>query len=186
MTGYALCGSFCTAAASLAALSRLAESGEELIPIVSERFAATDTRFGRGAELVAEAERLCGRSAVRTVEEAELFGAMKPLDRLVVAPCTGNTLAKLANGVTDGCVPMAVKAHWRNDRPLLIALATNDGLSQSLANLARLLARRGVYFVPMRQDDPRGKPHSLVASFERLPEAFAAMGRGEQLRPLFL
>ena len=109
-----------------------------------------------------------------------------PLEALVIAPCTGNTLAKMAHGITDSAVTMAAKAHLRCDRPLLIALATNDAMSQNLENLARLLTRRSVYFVPMRQDDPGGKPYSLVADIRRVPDALTAMREGKQLRPLFM
>jgi dipicolinate synthase subunit B len=131
-------------------------------------------------------EELCARPVIHTIADAEPLGPRTPLEALIISPCTGNTLAKLAQGITDSAVTMAVKAHLRQDRPLLIALASNDGLSQNLANLSTLLGRKSVYFVPMLQDDPRSKPHSLVADFSLLPEALDAMQRGEQMRPLFL
>ena len=185
MIGYALCGSFCTHARSLGVLRVLRDSGEDILPILSERAASTDTRFGTAAELISALARLTGREPICTVEEAEPLGPAVPLEALIVAPCTGNTLAKLACGITDTAVCMAVKAHLRTDRPLLIALASNDALSANLANLAHMLTRKNVYFVPMAQDDPVGKPHSLVAHFERIPDALTAMRNGRQIYPMF-
>lgn len=186
MIGYAFCGSFCTHARSMAALRRLREEGWDVLPILSDIAYTTDTRFGKASELIDELENLCGRHIVHTIFAAEPLGPATPLDALVIAPCTGNTLAKMAHGVTDTPVTMAAKAHLRTDRPLLITLASNDALSANLSNIATLLARKQVYFTPLRQDDPVGKPHSLVADFERIPEALQAAMRGEQLRPLFL
>ena len=186
MTGYAICGSFCTFSASLRVLEGLVKSGEEIQPIMSERAYSIDTRFWLAGEFCECVERLCAKPIIHTIAAAEPLGPKTPLDRLIIAPCTGNTLAKLASGITDSAVTMAAKAHLRCDRPLLIALATNDGLSQNLANIARLLTRRGVYFVPMLQDDPIGKPHSLVADMKKIPEALSAMDKGNQLRPIFL
>ena len=164
MIGYAFCGSFCTIGASLESLRRLVEEGREVCPIMSENAYFTDTRFF----------------------EAERLGPTEPLDALIIAPCTGNTLAKLAHGITDTSVTMAAKAHLRCDRPLLIALASNDAISHNLGSISRLLMRKSVYFVPLLQDDPRGKPHSLVAKMSLVPECLAAMEQGVQMRPLFL
>lgn len=186
MIGYALCGSFCTHAASLSVLKELKALGEDIIPILSERCCVTDTRFGKAEELLLSIESITGRKAVTSVEEAEHFGAITPLEYLVISPCTGNTLAKLASGISDGAVTMAAKAHLRCDRPLLIALATNDAMSQNLSNIGTLLSRKSVYFTPMIQDDPVKKPHSLVASSSLIKDAFLAMKKGSQLRPLFL
>ena len=186
MIGYAFCGSFCTLSASLSALEKLVLAGEEIQPIMSELAYSTDTRFWLASEFVGKVEALCGRPVIHSIVDAEPLGPKKPLDALIISPCTGNTLAKLAHGITDSAVTMAAKAHLRCDRPLLIALSTNDGLSQNLSNIATLLSRKSVYFLPMRQDDPKGKPHSLVADMTLLPEAFAAMGGGKQLRPIFL
>lgn len=186
MIGYAICGSFCTFSASLSALNRLVQEGYEIQPIMSERAFSTDTRFWRAEEFASKIREITGREIIHSIVEAEPLGPKKPLDSLVIAPCTGNTLAKIAMGITDSAVTMAAKAHLRCDRPLLIALATNDGLSQNLSNIARLLTRRSVYFVPMLQDDPLGKPHSLVAEMKLVPEALIAMREGKQLRPLFL
>jgi dipicolinate synthase subunit B len=185
LIGYAMCGSFCTFARSFAVMEQLAKK-HELVPIFSEIAASADTRFGNGADFIARAEAICGRPAIRTVTNAEPLGPKTVLDVLITAPMTGNTLAKLAHGITDSAVTMACKAHLRADRPLLIALASNDAMSANLANIGALLQRKSVYFVPMKQDDPASKPHSLVAEFSRIPEALDALLIQKQLRPLFL
>ena len=184
--GYCFTGSFCTFARSYSALEGLERAGHELVPIMSENAYYTDTRFALAEEFSSRVEELCGRRIIHTVVDAEPLGPKEPLDVLIVAPCTGNTLAKVASGITDTAATMAIKAHLRSDRPTLIALATNDAMSANLGNIGTMLRRRSVYFLPMRQDDVRGKPHSLVAEFERIPEALSALGEGEQLRPLFL
>jgi dipicolinate synthase subunit B len=186
MIGYAMCGSFCTHRESVEAMRRLIKSGAEIQPIMSEIAYSTDTRFHIACQLRREIEELCKRRIIHTIADAEPLGPKEPLEALIIAPCTGNTLAKLANGITDTAVTMAAKAHLRCDRPLLIALATNDAMSQNLGNIGRLLTRKSVYFVPLRQDSPKNKPHSLVADFGRLEEAFEAMKKGEQVRPLFV
>lgn len=186
MIGYAFCGSFCTLSHSLAALRRLRAEGAEVLPIFSERVAGTDTRFWRAKEFTETVETMCERKAVRTIVEAEPLGPSIHLEALVIAPCTGNTLAKIAQGIIDSAVTMAAKAHIRSDRPLLLALSSNDSMSANLANIAILLQRKQIFFVPMRQDDPEKKPHSLVADFTALPDCLSAALEGRQLRPLFL
>lgn len=186
MIGYAICGSFCSFSASLAMLETLVRSGEDVQPIMSERAYSTDTRFWLATEFRERVETLCARPIIHRVEDAEPLGPKRPLEAMIICPCTGNTLAKISCGITDSTVTMAAKAHLRSDRPLLIALASNDGLSQNLKNLGSIASRRAVYLVPMRQDDPIGKPHSLVADFARVPEALGAMRQNKQLRPLFL
>lgn len=186
MIGYAFCGSFCTHSASLAALTRLVGEGREVIPIMSECAYSTDTRFHTAEQFREKIRQICNREIVHTVKDAEPLGPATPLDALIIAPCTGNTLAKLAHGITDGAVTMAAKAHLRCDRPLLIALASNDAISHNLSNIATLLMRKSVYFVPLRQDDPTGKPHSLVADMSLIPDALSRMERAEQIRPLFI
>lgn len=185
MIGYAFCGSFCTHEESFASLVRLVRSGREVVPIMSECAYATDTRFHEAREFVRRVEELCSREVIHTIPDAEPLGPKLPLDALIIAPCTGNTLAKLAHGITDSSVTMAAKAHLRCDRPLLIALATNDAISHNLSNIGALLMRKSVYFVPLRQDDPTGKPYSLVADMSLIPEALERMESGEQMRPLF-
>lgn len=186
MIGYAFCGSFCTLSHSLTTMKQLLDDGQEILPIFSERVFSTDTRFWQAREFVERVESLAGRRGISTIVEAEPLGPAIHLDALVIAPCTGNTLAKIANGITDGTVPMAAKAHIRSDRPLLLALASNDALSANLGNMALLLQKKNVYFVPMRQDDPVRKPHSLVADFSHLPTCLSLAMKGEQAHPLFL
>ena len=184
--GYCFTGSFCTFKRSLEAMRRLSEMGHEIVPIMSENAYATDTRFHRAADFSAEVELICRREIIHTVPDAEPLGPRVHLDLLIVAPCTGNTLAKVSAGITDTAATMAIKAHLRTDRPTLIALASNDAMSRNLKNVGDMLGRKSVYFVPMLQDDPVGKPHSLVAELEMIPEAVEAAMRGEQLRPIFL
>lgn len=186
MIGYALCGSFCTLSRSVQILRDLRAAGYDILPIMSEITCTTDTRFGHAADFVWQVEDICGRKLVRTIPDAEPLGPSIPLEALMICPCTGNTLAKIANGITDTPVCMAAKAHLRSDRPLLITLASNDALSANLRNIGTLLSRKNVYFTPLNQDDPVSKPHSLVADFERVPEALQAALEGKQLRPLFL
>lgn len=185
MLGYAFCGSFCTMSASLSAMERLISDGYEIQPIMSETAYSTDTRFHSAREFCDRVERITGKKIIHTIADAEPLGPKTPLDALVIAPCTGNTLAKLARGITDSSVTMAAKAHLRCDRPLIISLASNDALSQNLENIARLLTRKSVYFVRMTQDDPEKKPHSLVADMTEIPESLSAAMRGAQLRPIF-
>ena len=184
--GFACCGSFCTMARAVEALKELAEQYSTLYPIVSETVAATDTRFGRARDFLGQMEELCGRSVISTVAAAEPVGPKKLLDVLVICPCTGNTIGKLANGSTDTAVTMAAKAHLRNGRPVVIAMATNDGLSGAIRNIGALLGRKNYYFVPFRQDDPAGKPSSLVADFGLLGETVRAALEGRQIQPMLL
>ena len=186
LIGYALCGSYCTFERSISELKKLRSAGYQIQPIMSENASSTDTRFGKAENFIKEITEICQRSVIHTIRDAEPLGPKLKLDLLAIAPCTGNTLAKLACGITDTTVTMAAKAHLRSDRPLVIALASNDAMSANLANLGRLLNRKNVYFVPLCQDDPEWKPHSLVAEFERLGETIDAAFDGKQLRPLFI
>lgn len=185
MIGYAFCGSFCTALESFSVMNQLIESGKKIIPIMSDSVYKTDTRFFKSEDLRERIERITGEKIIHTIERAEPLGPEKPLEALIIAPCTGNTLSKIANGITDTAVTMAAKAHLRCDRPTLIALASNDALSQNLQNISKIMTRRSVYFVPMRQDSPISKPHSLVADFSLIEAALDAMAAGKQLRPIF-
>ena len=186
MIGFAMCGSYCTHAASLRELEELKDRGADILPIVSENVYSTDTRFGSARALRERLGTICGRECIHTVVDAEPLGPKMPLEALIICPCTGNTLAKMANGITDTAVTMAAKAHLRSDRPLIIALASNDAMSANLGNIAALLNRKCVYFVPMRQDDPTGKPHSLVADFSLLRATYDEAMRGKQYRKLFI
>ena len=183
--GFAMCGSFCTHRDALAVLRDLAQD-YDITPILSFMAASTDTRFGTSALLAETLTAICGRPPVTTITEAEKFGPSAPLDLLFLCPCTGSTLAKLAHGITDTPVTMAVKAHLRCDRPVLIALASNDAMSANLGNIGTLLNRKNLFFVPMKQDAPSAKPHSLVADFSRCRGALSAMLQGRQVRPVFL
>ena len=183
--GFALCGSFCNHPKILMLFEEMAESFE-MVPILSENTARYDTRFGLADDLIARVERAAGRPAIRTIVEAEPFGPQNLADVLVIAPCTGNTLAKLAHGITDGAVTMAAKGHLRNGKPVVLAIATNDGLSASAPNIAVLLNRKNYYFVPFGQDNAEAKPTSLIADFRKIiPTAEAAL-EGRQIQPILL
>ena len=184
--GFAFCGSFCTMSKALDALEQTAARFGPVTPIVSETVASTDTRFGAAHDFMREMERICSRRVVSTVAGAEPIGPKGLLDVLVICPCTGNTLAKLAHGVTDTAVTMAAKAHLRNGRPLVICPATNDGLTGSAPNLGTMLNRKNVYIVPFGQDDWAGKPASLAADFTLVPDALEAACQGVQIQPLLL
>ena len=186
MIGFAMCGSYCTHSRSLGELAKLLADGYDIVPIVSENVYSTDTRFGKAEELMTKLSSMCGREAIHTVVDAEPLGPSISLDALIICPCTGNTLAKIASGITDTAVTMAAKAHLRSDRPLIIALASNDAMSSNLANIGNLLNRKHVYFVPMCQDDPQKKPHSLVADFSLLRVTFDAAMQGKQYRKIFI
>ena len=168
------------------ALEEVKARFERVVPIVSEVVADTDTRFGKAHDLMREMERICDHRVISTVKGAEPIGPQKLLDLLIIAPCTGNTLGKLAAGVTDTSVTMAAKAHLRNGRPLLIAPSTNDGLAASAASIGALLPRKYISFVPFGQDDPERKPTSLVADFSLVADAAQAALEGKQLQPLLL
>ena len=182
--GFALCGSFCTHGKALAALEELGRTYGDITPILSECCCRTDTRFGTAAELRQRVEALTGRKALDTIAAVEPIGPKKLLDILVIAPCTGNTLGKLACGITDTAVTMAAKAHLRNGRPVVVAVSTNDGLGAAAQNIGELLVRRKIYFVPFRQDDPAGKPASLAADLSRLGETVEAALQGRQVQPI--
>jgi len=168
------------------ALEQVKARFERVVPIVSEVVAATDTRFGKAHDLMREMERICDHRVIDSVKGAEPIGPQKLLDLLIIAPCTGNTLGKLAAGVTDSSVTMAAKAHLRNGRPLLIAPSTNDGLAASAASIGALLPRKYIYFVPFGQDDFQNKPTSLMADFSQVADAAQAALEGRQLQPLLL
>lgn len=183
--GLAVTGSHCTFSRALEAFRPL-KRDYTLVPILSGAAAGTDTRFFAASAFRAELEAFCGREAVDTIVKAEPLGTAQRLDALLVAPCTGNTLAKLARGVTDTAVTMACKAHLRNGAPLILAISTNDGLSGSAESIAALLQRKNVYFVPFRQDAPHQKPFSLQSDFDLLGETIKAAMEGRQLQPALL
>ncbi len=186
MIGFSMCGSYCTHKYALEQLKMLKERGYDILPIVSENVFSTDTRFGSAKTLLQALKNICGRDAVHTIVDAEPIGPKLALEAMLICPCTGNTLSKIANGITDTSVTMAAKAHLRSDRPLIITLASNDALSANLKNIAQLLTRKCVYFVPMSQDDTVNKPHSLVADFSlTLPTLDSAL-EGKQIQKIFV
>lgn len=185
MIGYAFCGSFCTLSASLDFLRKLALQ-DDIIPIFSDVVYSTDTRFWHSEDFLSEVKKITGKEPIHTIKDAEPLGPSVRLDSLVIAPCTGNTLAKLACGITDTPVTMAAKAHMRSDRPLLIALASNDALSANLKNIATMLQKKNVYLTTMRQDDPTKKPHSLVWDASSIELCYEKMKLGIQVHPLFI
>lgn len=184
MIGFAMCGSFCTIARAFEQLQGLVVR-YEVQGILSEAVYKTDTRFSTAREIKDNMCALTGREVIHDIVGAEPLGPRSILDALIICPCTGNTLAKMANGITDSGVTMAAKAHLRSNRPLVIALASNDALSANLKNIGELLTRKNVYFVPMMQDDPEQKPHSLVADFKLLPETLNFALQGKQFQRLF-
>jgi len=186
MIGFAMCGSFCNFKAAFLELEKLIKSGEEVVPIMSYNVYSTDTRFGNAADFINKAQEMCGRNVVHTLSQAEPLGPKIKLDCMCICPCTGNTLAKLSNGICDTPVTLAAKAHLRNERPLVIALASNDSLLGNAENFGRMLARRNVYFVPLRQDDALAKPRSLVCDFEKLSETIEKARKGTQIQPILL
>jgi len=182
--GCAMTGSFCTFKAVFEAWRALKATGAALTPIMSFNAASVDTRFYPAEAAVAEFAAITGKKPLATLDAVEPIGPKKLLDALVIAPCTGNTLAKLANGVADTPVTLAAKSHLRNGRPLVIAVSSNDALAQNARNIGQLLAMRNLYFVPFAQDDPMGKPNSLVARFDMLVDTVRWALEGRQIQPL--
>ncbi len=183
--GFALCGSFCTYDRVFPVMERLGKS-YELIPIFSQSAYSTDSRFGAAEAHIARAEAICGRPVLHTLAEVEPIGPKKMLDALIIAPCTGNTLAKLAHSIADGPVTMAAKSHLRNGRPVIIAISTNDALAGAAENIGKLLSRKHYYFVPFGQDAAFGKPTPIVGDFSKIPQALEMALEGKQLQPLLL
>lgn len=183
--GFAVCGSFCTYAKMFPVMEELSKANH-VIPVFSYASAGTDSRFGTAAEHLQRAREICGTEPLCTIAAVEPIGPKKLLDVLVIAPCTGNTLAKLANGIADTPVTMAAKSHLRNGRPVVIAVSTNDALAGAAENIGRLLARKLFYFVPFGQDDALQKPASMVADFERIPQTIAQAMEGRQIQPILL
>lgn len=183
--GFAMCGSFCTFEQVFPVMETLARE-HNVIPVFSDASASTDSRFGTAKEFLERAERITGNPVRRSIPDVEPIGPKKLLDVLIVAPCTGNTLAKLANSIADTPVTMAVKSHLRNARPVLIAVSTNDALAGAAENIGKLMGRKHYYFVPFRQDDPLKKPTSIVADFGKIPEAAALAAAGQQIQPILI
>lgn len=183
--GFAMCGSFCTLSKALEQMERL-RGGYAILPVMSQNTYETNTRFGTAASFIQKAQEIAGRPVLHTIPETEPIGPKGLVDAMVVCPCTGNTLSKLAAGITDGPVTMAVKSSLRTGTPVVLCCATNDAMAASGPNLLRLLNTKHVYLVPLRQDDPVKKPVSLVADFSLLPQTVALALKGKQLQPVFL
>lgn len=182
--GFALCGSFCTFKKAIEQIEELAADGHNIIPIMSYNAYSTDTRFGKAQEHKDRIETICANRIISSIAEAEPIGPKKLLDILIIEPCTGNTLAKLANSIADTPVTLAAKSHLRNSRPVLIAVSTNDALAGAAKNIGHLLNYKNFYFIPYRQDDYDGKPTSLVADFSQTKEAMYKAIQGQQIQPL--
>lgn len=183
--GFAICGSFCTYSVVFPILEQLTRH-HKVIPIFSSASCTTDSRFGYSKDFYALAGELCGCTPLTSIAEVEPIGPQKTLDALVIAPCTGNTLAKLAHSIADGPVTMAAKSHLRNGRPIIIAVSTNDALAGAAENIGKLLARKHYYFVPFGQDNPQSKPTSMVADFTKIPPTLDAALEGRQIQPILL
>ena len=183
--GFAVCGSFCTYQQVFPVMEALAAE-HTVIPIFSDISYSTDSRFGTHKDHIHRAEQICGKEVLHTIPQVEPIGPKGLLDALVIAPCTGNTLAKLAHSIADGPVTMAAKSHLRNGRPVIVAVSTNDALAGAAENIGKLLGRKHYYFVPFGQDSPEKKPTSMVADFEKIPETLALALEGKQIQPIIL
>lgn len=181
--GFAVCGSFCTYSQVFPIMELLGRD-YQVTPIFSEAAYTIDSRFGRASEHIETATDICGTEPLHTIAQAEPIGPKKLFDILVIAPCTGNTLAKLAHGIADGPVTMAAKSHLRNGRPILLAVSTNDALGAAAENIGKLMARKHYYFVPYTQDSAIDKPTSMVADFTQIPQALTAALEGRQMQPV--
>lgn len=184
--GYAVTGSHCTLAEIMPQVKRFVDAGAEVVPIISNTVMSTDTRFGNSEDWQKQLKDITGNDIISSIVDAEPLGPSKRLDVLAIAPCTGTTTSKLANAVTDSPVLMAAKATLRNGRPVVIAVSTNDGLGFNMANIARLIVAKHMYFVPFGQDSPEKKPNSLVARMELIPETCYAALEGRQLQPVII
>lgn len=182
--GFAVTGSFCTLKKTIPHIRDLTENGANVIPIMSEIAYNSDTRFGKAEDFISEIKNITGNEIITSIKAAEPIGPKNILDALVIAPCTGNTLSKIALGMTDSCVSMAAKANLRNENPLVIAISTNDGLGASAQNIAHLMNAKNVYFVPFGQDDAAKKPNSLVADMTKIADTLDFALSGRQIQPI--
>lgn len=182
--GFALCGSFCTFSKVIPQMMQLTVEGYDVFPIMSETAFSTDTRFGTAESFIKKIHDITGHKIIHTITDAEPIGPKKMFDLLIIEPCTGNTLAKLANGIADSSVTMAAKSHLRNSRPLVIAVSTNDGLGVAAKNIGALQNCKNVFFVPYSQDDPIAKPNSLVAIFDKTSDTIKCALEYNQIQPV--
>lgn len=184
--GFALCGSFCTFKKAIEQIKKLKNNNIDIVPIMSYNAYNTDTRFGKASEHIKRIEEICNKKIICSIIDAEPIGPSKLLDIMVIEPCTGNTIAKLANGITDTPVTLAAKAHLRNERPLIIAVSTNDALSISASNIGKLMNNKYIFFVPMKQDDCNKKPRSVVADFDKTYDAIINATENRQIQPIYI
>lgn len=184
--GFCLTGSYCTFGAVFPVIQKLVELGCKVIPFVSSNVQTTDSRFGKAEDHLKKLKEITGNEPITTIVDAEPFGPKDLVDIMIVAPCTGNTAARLANGITDGPVTMAIKAHLRGDRPVVLSIATNDALGMNLKNIAALLNTKCIYLVPLGQDDPVKKPHSMIANTDLIIKTSEMALQGKQLQPVFI
>lgn len=184
--GFALCGSYCTFEKAINQIRFLISKGIEIFPIMSENAYSTDTRFGKAEDHIKAIEEICNKKIIHTITEAEPIGPKKELDIMIIEPCTGNTVAKIANGIVDTSVTLAAKAHLRNEKPLLIAVSTNDALSGAASNIGKLMNTKNIFFVPLKQDNPIAKPRSIVADFDKTYDSIIAAINNKQIQPIII
>ncbi len=184
--GFCLCGSFCTFAKAMNTMGTLHDMGVDIQPIFSGNSQNIDTRFGKAVDFIKHAEEVCGKKIIGSIYEAEPIGPQNKLDAMLIAPATSNTLGKLSNGINDSVVTMAVKAHLRNNKPVVVAISTNDALGVSMKNIGTLMVRKNYFFVPFGQDNPKGKPLSMIADFEKIPQTIAEAIDGRQIQPILV
>ncbi len=184
--GFALCGSFCTFSKVIPEMKNLTDRGIKVYPIMSEIAYSTDTRFGKCEEIRDRIEKICSKKIISTIKEAEPVGPKKMFDVLIIAPCTGNTLAKLSNGIADTSVTLAAKAHLRNMKPVVVGVSTNDALGAAAKNIGNLMNYKNIFFIPMKQDDYTGKPNSIVADFTQIYPALMNALEGKQIQPVLI
>ena len=184
--GFAFTGSFCTMRIATDTLRTVKEKGYNIFPIMSETVYSTDTRFGKCKDFIDEIEDIAGKKIISTIPGAEPIGPKKMIDALIIAPCTGNTLAKIALGINDGCVPLAAKATLRNNRPVIIAPSTNDALGANAKNIGLLLNTENIFFVPFGQDDPVGKNNSLIAKWDMVIPTIEEALQFKQIQPVII
>ncbi len=184
--GFAVTGSFCTHKRILEEITSLVNKGYNIIPIVSQVVCTTDTRFGKAQDFLASLENITGNKIIDNIVKAEPLGPKGLIDLIVIAPCTGNTLAKLANAISDNAVTMTAKSLMRNNKPVVIGVSTNDALGQNMQNLAKLMTAKNFYFVPIFQDDPINKPKSLIANWNLIEDTFLQAKDGKQIQPVLI
>ncbi|OON99908.1 MAG: dipicolinate synthase subunit B [Epulopiscium sp. Nele67-Bin004] len=184
--GVALCGSFCTFASAVKMIQNLVDLGVDVHPIMTDHAYEITTRFGKSEDFIAQIEEITGKEILHTIPSVEPLGPKGVIDAILIAPCTGNTLAKLANGITDTAVPLAAKALLRNAKPVIIAISTNDGLGLSLKNIGEVIHNQSIFFVPFGQDDPINKPYSLIADLALVPETIEMAINYKQIQPILI